>query len=158
MESNSAVNGFAKRVGYSPDEIKTFKEGGHRVRHVERLSAASQSCSIQVEIVGSENCNSRHTIGQRLVLDADGNFISALCPKRVCVYLVSQLNLPVALINERLSEGLDPQDFHFARQISCQDVGVECMGYGKVVAKVEVVRRSPATLLRQSRGASSKNG
>jgi len=65
-----------------------------------------------------------------------------LCPKKMCVYLISQLAIPVALINERLSEGHDPNDFHFMRYVRCPDVGVECLGYGQVMLKVQVIPRS----------------
>jgi hypothetical protein len=71
----------------------------------------------------------------------DGNFITKFCPKKLCVYLSSQLTIPVAQINERLSEGLDPNHFHFMRYVRCPDVGVECFGYGEVMLKVEVVSR-----------------
>jgi hypothetical protein len=47
----------------------------------------------------------------------------------------------VALINERLSEGLDPNQFHFMRQVRCPDAGVECSGYGEVMVQVSVVPR-----------------
>jgi len=49
--------------------------------------------------------------------------------------------VPVALINERLSEGLDPNQFHFMHQVRCLDVGVECAGYGEVRFEVKVVPR-----------------
>ena len=58
------------------------------------------------------------------------------------VYLISQLTLPVAMINERLSEGQEPGDFHFMRYVRCLDVGVECLGFGEVMMKVNVVPRS----------------
>jgi hypothetical protein len=74
-------------------------------------------------------------------MDVDGNLISKYCPKRMCVYLVSQLTIPIAVINERFSEGLPPNDFHFMRYVRCPDVGVECMGYGKVMLKIRVVPR-----------------
>ena len=89
-------------------------------------------------MVSSKNCNSGHTAGQTFILDVDGNFITKLCPKRMCVYLISQLTIPVALINERLSEGLEPNDFHFMRQLRCLDTGVDCYGYGEVMLKVQV--------------------
>ena len=60
----------------------------------------------------------------------------------MCVYLVSQLTVPVALNNERLSEGLDPNDFHFMRYVRCLDTGVECLGYGEVMLKVQVIPRA----------------
>jgi hypothetical protein len=47
----------------------------------------------------------------------------------------------VALINERLSEKLDPNAFHFMRYVRCPDAGVECLGYGEVTLKVEVIPR-----------------
>jgi hypothetical protein len=51
------------------------------------------------------------------------------------------LAVPVALINERLGEGLDPSQFHFMHQVRCLDVGVECGGYGEVRLEIKVVPR-----------------
>lgn len=135
------IRRYGERVGYTESEIGKFQEGGHRIRQVERLSQAASLYSIEATVVHSKNCNSRHAVGQKLILDVDGNFISKLCPKRMCVYLVSQLTVPVALINERLSEGLDPNDFHFMRYVKCPDAGVECFGYGEVMVQVRVVPR-----------------
>jgi uncharacterized repeat protein (TIGR04076 family) len=132
---------YAKRVGYTKAEIKMFKEKGHRIRQIERLSEASRQYSIEATVVKSKNCNSGHEEGQKLILDVDGNFISKLCPKRMCVYLLSQLTIPVALINERLNQGLEPGDFHFMRYVQCPDIGVECLGYGNVAMKIDVVGR-----------------
>lgn len=135
------VEKYAERVGYTEEEVERFREGGHRVRHVEHIARAASKYSILATVAASCNCNSGHAEGQRLVLDIDGNFITKLCPGRICVYLASQLTIPVALINERLSEGLEPGDFHFMRYVRCPDIGVNCSGYGSVTAKVEVVER-----------------
>lgn len=139
--SEDVVRKYGERVGYTESETGKFQEGGHRTRHVARLSQAASLYSIEATVVHAKNCNSGHAIGQKLVLDVNGNFISKLCPKRMCVYLVSQLTVPVALINERLSEGLDPNHFHFMRYVKCPDAGVECHGYGEVMVKVEVAHR-----------------
>ncbi len=135
------IKKYGERVKYSENELKTFHEGGHRIRQVERLSQAAPLYSIEAEVIKACNCNSGHTEGQKLILDVDGSFITKLCPKRMCVYLISQLTVPVALINERLSEGLSPNDFHFMRYVRCPDAGVECLGYGEVMLKVQVVQR-----------------
>lgn len=135
------IKRYADRVGYTELERKLFEEGGHRIRQVKRLFAAAPRFSIQAKVLESRHCNSGHTEGQTFLLDVDGNFVTKHCPKRMCVYLISQLVVPVALINERLSEGLDPNDFHFMRQVRCTDVGVECMGYGEVRLGIEVVPR-----------------
>ena len=141
---DDVVKRYAQRVGYSEAEEESFREGGHRVRQVERLSQAASRYSIEAEVVRACNCNSGHVEGQKLVLDVDGNFITKLCPKKVCVYLASQLTVPVALINERLSEGLEPNDFHFMRMVRCPDAGVQCLGYGEVTLQVRVVPRAKA--------------
>lgn len=135
------IKRYGERVGYTEAEIEKFQEGGHRVRHVERLSRAAATYSIVAEVVSSRHCNSGHVPGQTFTLDIDGNFITKLCPKKICVYLASQLVIPVALINERLSEGLEPNDFHFMRYVRCPDAGIECYGFGEVMLKVAVVAR-----------------
>ena len=140
--TDEVIKQYAERVGYSESETENFHQGGHRIRQVKRLSQAASKYSILAEIVSAEHCNSGHKVGQSFVLDVDGNFITKLCPKRICVYLISQLSIPVALINERLSEDLNPSDFHFMRYVRCPDVGVECYGYGEVMLKVQVVPRT----------------
>jgi len=141
MAEEEVITRYGKRVGYSEPEIKKFHEGGHRIRQVLHLSRAAGKYSIKAEVVESKNCNSGHKVGQTLILDVDGNLISKLCPKKMCVYLISQLTIPVALINERLSEGHEPNDFHFMRYVRCPDVGVECLGYGEVMLKVQAFSR-----------------
>lgn len=142
--SEQIVQKYGKRVGYTTSEVEKFHEGGHRVRQVERLSQVAPLHSIRARVVQARHCNSGHIVGQTFTLDVDGNFISKHCPKKMCVYLISQLAIPVALINERFSEALAPNDFHFMRYLRCLDVGVECSGYGEVMLEVKVVPRTNA--------------
>ena len=135
------IEKYGQRVGYTKPQIDALHEGGHRIRHVERLSEAAPHYSIEAEIVEAKHCNSGHQIGQKLILDMDGNFITKLCPKKMCVYLISQLAIPVALINERLSEALEPGNFHFMRYVKYLDTGVDCLGFGEVMMKVRVIPR-----------------
>ena len=138
---DETLDRYGKRVGYSHEQLEKLRQGGHRIRHLNRIARAAPLYFIEVEVVQPRHCNSGHEKGQKLVMDVDGNFITKLCPKRMCVYLVSQLTVPVALINERLSEDLDPNDFHFMRYVRCPDTGVECLGYGEVMVKVKVIPR-----------------
>ena len=141
MDDNDIIKKFGQRINYNDSEMKLLAEGGHRIRHLEHLARTGPLYSIQAEVIKSRHCNSGHDVGQKLILDVDGNFITKLCPKKLCVYLVSQLTLPVAMINERLSEGLAPNDFHFMRYVKCLDAGVECLGFGEVMVKVTVIPR-----------------
>jgi uncharacterized repeat protein (TIGR04076 family) len=144
MDENKALKRFGELVGYTDEDLKHFAPGDPRLRQMERLGRAAAKYSIAVEVVQARNCNSRYQEGDRFILDVDGNFITKFCPPKLCVYAVSQLIVPVALINERLSEGLDPNQFHFMHQVRCLDVGVECSGYGEVRFEVKVVPRVKA--------------
>ena len=135
------IRKYGERVGYTDSEIEKFYEGGHRIRHVSHLSRAASKFSILARVIKSRNCNSGHVVGQTFTLDLDGNLIARLCPNKMCVYLVSQLTIPVALINERIGEGLGPNDFHFMRHLRCPDTGIDCQGYGEVMVEVKVVPR-----------------
>ena len=139
--ADEIIERYGKRMGYSDSELEKFHVEGHRTRHVTRLAQTAPLYSIEAEVVTSKHCNSGHEKGQKFIMDVDGNFITKLCPKKMCVYLLSQLTVPVALINERLSEGHEPNDFHFMKYVRCPDVGVECLGYGEVMLKVQVVPR-----------------
>jgi hypothetical protein len=142
MEKNNEIlNLYGEKVGYNDEQLEKFKEGGHRVRFLRRVSQVGEKHTIEAEVVKSKHCNSGYKVGDKLILDIYGNFLSKLCPKRMCVYLISQLTIPVALINERLSEDLNPNQFHFMHYVHCLDVGVECSGYGEVMLRVQVVPR-----------------
>jgi uncharacterized repeat protein (TIGR04076 family) len=141
MEDNKFLKRFGARVGYTEAEMQQFQAGDPRLRQIENLARVAARYSIQAEVVKARHCNSGYKTGDRFILDVDGNFITKLCPPRICVYAVAQLMVPVALINERLSEGLDPNQFHFMHQVHCPDMGVDCGGYGEVVLEVKVVPR-----------------
>jgi hypothetical protein len=139
MDERQALRRFGARVGYTPEELESFTEGDPRLRHICRLSQAAPKYSIVAEVAHAKNCNSGYQLGDKFVMDVDGNFIAKLCPPRLCVYLLSQFQVPVALINERLGEGLDPNIFHFMNRVRCPDAGVECGGYGEVTVEIKAV-------------------
>jgi uncharacterized repeat protein (TIGR04076 family) len=141
VKDKKALKRFGELVGYTEGDLQHFQAGDPRVRQMEKLGRAAARYSIAAEVIKSRNCNSGYRVGDRFILDVDGNFIPKFCPSRLCVYLISQMAIPVALINERLSEGLEPNQFHFMHQVRCLDVGVECGGYGEVRFEVKVVPR-----------------
>ena len=141
MEKNKFLKRLGARVGYTEAEMGQFQAGDPRLRQIENLARVAARYSIQAEVVKARHCNSGYREGDRFILDVDGNFITKLCPPRLCVYAIAQWVVPVALINERLSEGLDPNQFHFMHQVRCLDVGVDCSGYGEVRFEVKVVPR-----------------
>ena len=141
MDRTELLQRFAKHLGYSEAQAAALAADGPRARFVEALSAASAEYLFVAEVLRAEHCNSGYRPGDRFVLDAAGNLISKRCPQRLCVFLVSQLALPVALMNERLCAGLEPSGIFFMRQTRCLDTGVACKGYGEVLVEVRAVLR-----------------
>ena len=139
VQDDKTLKRYAARVGYSEAEVEQFGPDDPRRRLIERLAQAAARYSIVAEVTQARHCNSGYRVGDKFVLDVAGNFLADLCPRRLCVYLVAQLALPVALINERLSEGLDPNLFHFMHQVRCPDAGVDCGGYGAVTLAIKAV-------------------
>ncbi len=74
------IRKYAERVGYTNADMEKFRQGGHRIRQVNRLSEAAPLYSIEAEVVESRNCNSGHANGQKMILDIDGNLIAKFCP------------------------------------------------------------------------------
>jgi uncharacterized repeat protein (TIGR04076 family) len=136
---DKALKKFGEHFGYTAAELAGFEAGDPRLRLMENLARAAARYSIVAAVVQARNCNSGYRVGDKFILDVAGNFLTKVCPPRLCVYLLSQLAVPVALINERISEGLDPNQFHFMHRVRCLDVGVECEGYGEVMLEIKVV-------------------
>lgn len=140
MVENKVLKRFGERVGYTEADLAHFQAGDPRLRQMARLARAAARYSIQAQVVRAHNCNSGYQQGDKFILDVNGNFLTKLCPPRLCVYAKSQLVVPVALTNERLAKGWTPM-FHFMHYVKCLDVGVECSGYGEVMLKIQVVPR-----------------
>lgn len=81
---------YGGRVGYSEAELEKFREGGHRVRQVRRLSQAAGLYTIEAEVVKSRHCNTGYKLGDRFIIDVDGNFFQQALPKtNVCLSRLS---------------------------------------------------------------------
>lgn len=142
MDQSEMARRFAEHLGYTEDEAALLAGDEPRLRFAQAVSAAGAEYLITATVLRAANCNSGYVAGDTFVLDVAGNFIAKRCPPRLCVYLVSQLALPVALINERLCAGQNPAGIHFMRQTHCLDTGVACKGYGGVLVEVAPVRRA----------------
>ena len=51
------IQRYGQRVGYTEAEIQKFHKGGHRTRHVKRLSQAASRYSIEATVVKARHCN-----------------------------------------------------------------------------------------------------
>ena len=78
------------RVGYTERRLRQFKAATPAAADASwpgwRPATASSA-----EVVKARHCNSGYQVGDKFILDVDGNFIPKLCPPRLCVYAISQL-------------------------------------------------------------------
>lgn len=127
------------RLGYNDEEMKKFRDNP---RNEDILSKVPEliNKTIIAEVVDSHGCNSQHKVGDTFHFDSAGNLLTALNPKRICVYALSAVTLQIFTATEFLYAGVDPNQMRFKRA-ACFDVGVECGGWGRVVLEVRVEER-----------------
>ena len=126
---------FKEVMEYSDDDMAKFKSNPKFMKMMN--TPAYRTHKIIVEITQSHGCVCQHRVGQRLVLNGNGALIRDECPPVMCIGLVSQFYAAILAIWERMAAGLDPNGLLMDR-IGCTDVGVDCGGWGRVVAKVYV--------------------
>lgn len=129
-------------LGYTDEEIKVVKENPRFEQVLSRVPELA-SKTIIFEVVQSHGCNSQHKVGDRFYLDGAGNFLTRQCPKRMCSFLTSSMGGMVFGAHEMLYAGVDPNKMCFKRG-ACQDVGVNCGGWGRVVYELKVEDRKEA--------------
>ncbi len=127
---------FQEHLGYTDEEMKLFKEDPKNETILSKAPALMNK-TIIIEVVESHGCSSQHKVGDRFYLDGAGNFISELCPKRMCVFAMSSFGGVVFGMHELFYAGVDPNKMLFKR-IGCHDVGIQCGGWGKVVFEIRM--------------------
>lgn len=129
---------FQEEIGYSDEELALFRANPKAVKLLER-SEEMAKWDIVAEVMTADGC-SHHRVGDRIILSPLGVLRTREGPEKVCLQALAPLPLAVAVIQERLVNGLDPEPTLFDR-LGCCDVGVECGGWGHVCLKIYPVRR-----------------
>jgi uncharacterized repeat protein (TIGR04076 family) len=133
-------NNIKENFGYNDEELQTFLDNP---RNVDVLSKSLKLLgkTIIAEVIESHGCNSQHKIGDKFYFDGAGNLLTKLCPKKICIYALSELDKLIHSVNELLYAGIDPNEMRF-KQASCFDTGVKCGGWGNIVMELKVVDRN----------------
>ncbi len=127
-------------LGYDDAQMELFRKNPKN----ELVLSKSQELmkkTIVVEVIDSSGCNSHHKVGTRFYLDGAGNFITKLCPKKMCTFLLGSISGIVFAVHELFYAGVDPNEIIFNRT-GCNDVGIQCGGWGRVVVEVRVEDRA----------------
>lgn len=132
-------NTMRYHLGYTDEEMITFRKNP---RNEDVLSKAPLllNKTIVIEVVESHGCNSQHKVGDRFYFDGAGNLLTKLCPKKICIYALSAVEMLIFASNELLYAGVDPNEMRFKRT-GCFDVGVHCGGWGHIVMEIKIEDR-----------------
>ena len=127
------------RMDYTESDIGTFI---NYQRNQEILSKSLKLLgkTIVIEVIESHRCNSMHKVGDKFYFDGAGNLLTKLCPKRICVYALAELDKLIFAANELVYAGIDPNELRFKRT-SCFDVGLKCGGWGQIVMEMKIIDR-----------------
>jgi uncharacterized repeat protein (TIGR04076 family) len=133
---------YQKHLGYTDEEMKKFRENPRNADMLSKPEAVLNK-TIVAEVVESHGCNSGHKAGDKFIFDGSGNLLTALAPKRVCVYAMNACAGLITAATELLHAGVDPNNMRFKRA-GCVDVGLQCDGWGHIVVELRVEERKKA--------------
>ena len=139
MINEDMWNAMKEHLGYTDEEMKTFRENP-RNADVLAKGPALLDKTIVVKVVESHGCNSQHKVGDTFYFDGAGNLLTKLCPKKICIYALNAVTMLIFASNELLYAGVDPNEIRFKRG-GCFDVGVHCGGWGRIVMEITVKDR-----------------
>ncbi len=142
MGSNEAIESFwgniQTHLGYTDEELEQFKNNA-RNKKIFNKQEELLNKTVVFEVVESHGCNVNHKVGDQFLFSAVGFMLAHKCPKNICPYIMPPMIRMMAVIQERIYEGLDPKPLFSRGQ--CDDVGIDCGGWGRVIIEPRIVLR-----------------
>jgi len=130
------VEGMKKFIGFTDADILKTTPRQHKSW---KAQYKLNEWFIVAELVEVHNCGARGKVGDRYVIQSATSLVPEECTVR---FLCTGAILPIAplgaILYERLAEGLDPRDFAANEYAWCQDTGIECGGYGRILMKMSM--------------------
>ncbi len=136
MEKERLWKRFQAYMGYSDEDMEVFKSDPIRVKMVTETPEFVKT-RIIAEVIASHGCHAGHKVGQKFVMDGNGQLITSECPDKMCVFAVSALHTPINTIFERFINHADPKHER-TMMVQCSDVGLDKGGWGQILMKVSV--------------------
>ncbi len=131
---------FAQSMGYSDEDLKLFRSQPNN-EYVVRNAARLDPWLIVAEVIEAHGCAAGHKVGEKIVFSAaQGTLLTAQSPARICASVLGTLATGVAVFQERIVSGLEP-DANLYRRLGCVDAGLQCGGWGRVSFKLYGVPR-----------------
>ena len=142
--ADEAKFGFVKdMLGYTDPQWETWKNKPRNLKIADNLMDVLKY-KVVAEVTMSSGCGAGHKVGDRIVFGGDGMLLCRKSPERVCVGLLTPVNLIIGGVLDKICEGEDPTKMAF-NKVHCVDVGVDHGGWGEVVVEVKVEKKVEKT-------------
>ena len=134
MEIEEIWRRFQKHMGYSDEEMKTFRSDPVKVKMVTGTPEFIK-CRVVAEVIESHGCHAEHKVGDRIILNPGGQLLTDQSPRKICLSALTPISHVLPAISERLISRSDPK-FERYHIVQCTDVGLDKGGWGKILMKV----------------------
>ena len=98
---------------------------------------------VATQLNPAEPGQGQHKAGDQFYFDGSGNLITKLSPKRICISALTAMAPLISSANELFYAGVDSNELRFNRT-ACNDVGLQCGGWGNVAFEIKVEKRKDA--------------
>ena len=136
MQKEKLWTRFQQHMGYSDQELAVFKSNPTRVKMVTETPEFVKK-RIIAEVVESHGCHAGHTVGQKFVMDGNGQLATNECPEKMCLFAVARLEPQLNVVYTNFINHTDP-DNEWSATVQCADIGLDKGGWGKILMKMYV--------------------
>jgi len=136
MDKERLWKRFQAHMGYTDAEMAIFRSDPLKVKMVTETPEFVKN-RIVAEVVESHGCHAGHKVGQKFVMDGNGQLITRECPEKMCIFALSALESPVNEVYERFINHSDPANER-TKIVQCRDIGLDKGGWGKILMRVSV--------------------
>ncbi|MHA2074075.1 MAG: hypothetical protein ACXACU_00315 [Candidatus Hodarchaeales archaeon] len=139
LTNKDALKNIQEHFKYSDEEFKEFISNPRNQDIFSKVPDLLNK-TIIIEVLEAKGCNSRHEKGDKIYFDGAGNLLTKLCPKKICIFALGQMDKLIYAAQELFYAGTDPNEMRFKR-VSCIDIGLKCGGWGNVLMEFNMVDR-----------------
>ena len=127
--------GYQKFMGYSDEDLETFKSDPRRAESTKKLmSREILKKNLIVEVVKSHGCCAGMKPGDKLVFKALSLLDMEKSSKNWCAHAFGPIPIWATVVQDRFATGHDDEEMIYTH-FSCGDTGPLCGGWGQVVMK-----------------------
>ena len=137
MNNDAMWKHLQNMMGYSDQELETFKHQPRTQKIITRLENITK-VAVVFEVKKVKGCIAGHKPGDFFLFPNGGSMDTKNSSPNLCPFLMPPMTRMMWILQERVWEDLDPLPLYNAGH--CDDVGLDCNGWGKVVIEARILK------------------